>query len=325
MTPPKIYGLIGYPVKHSLSPAMHNAAFKELKINAEYRLFEVKPEQLEDFLLKNIEVEDMQKRKVFTQDILGFNITIPHKIRAREILEKNFPFKNSKNVVEVARYYLKLTGAVNTVKRNGGELEYWNTDAEGFEKSLKADLHKEKSEFMRKKDTYILLLGCGGAGRAVIAVFGWKNAYLSPKKIYIYDNNKQIAENAYNYVTKDIDIDNSFKKQLRKKIEIISKEEIADKIKKCDLLVNATPIGMKDGDGFPIDTALLKQNKELSVYDIVYNRETQLVKDAKLFGLAAVNGLGMLLYQGVIAFEIWTGQKAPVDIMRQALIDGLKK
>ena len=120
----KIYGLIGYPVKHSLSALMHNAAFKEAGINAEYRLFEVAPQELEGFLLK----------KAFAENIYGFNITIPHKIKAREILGKNYPAVREA-MTAVDWYYLELTAAVNTVKREKDKLLYWNTDAGGFFRS----------------------------------------------------------------------------------------------------------------------------------------------------------------------------------------------
>jgi shikimate dehydrogenase len=140
-----IYGVIGWPIKHSLSPAMHNAAFKKLGIKAEYRLFEVKPEDLEDFIFNR-------------KDVIGFNITVPHKIKAREILEKNpeAPIKHAQsNVI--------LTGAVNTAKRTASVLEYCNTDVLGFQTALKEDLRFDV------KNKIVLLIGCGGAGRAVIA------------------------------------------------------------------------------------------------------------------------------------------------------------
>ena len=141
--PPKIYGLIGYPVKHSLSRAMHNSAFKHLKdqgkidYNAEYRLFEVIPTKLKDFILNPKEVfRDTDNNPVRAGDVLGFNITIPHKVRARDILEEKFPFDNSKTQRPEDEYYVKLSGAINTVKRNGGKIEYRNTDAAGFLQSL---------------------------------------------------------------------------------------------------------------------------------------------------------------------------------------------
>ena len=86
----KTYGLIGYPVKHSLSGLMHNAAFKELKMEAQYRLFEVAPEDLGDFLARDKKIKDKEGSSFSVEDLSGFNITIPHKVRAKEILEKHF-------------------------------------------------------------------------------------------------------------------------------------------------------------------------------------------------------------------------------------------
>lgn len=299
-SPPKIYGLIGYPVKHSLSDVMHNAAFKTLKINAEYKLFEVEPVKLEDFLLKN------------SLGISGFNITIPHKVKAKEILEKRFPFPDNLEVIEEDLYYVKVSGAINTVKRQGDKIKYYNTDATGFLRALEEDLK------FQPQDKEVLLIGCGGAGRAVIAALGWKNTRI--RKIYVNDIDV-VAINSFkkHFLT----LSKEWQKELDEKVEFISVSQIPQKIKICNLLVNASPIGMREDDTSIIDKGLL--HKELSVYDLVYNRETQLVKDAKSRGVQAVNGLGMLLHQGTVTFELWTGQKAPIEIMRQALKEAFCK
>ena len=269
-----IYGIVGWPVKHSLSPAMHNKAFKKLGIDATYRKFEIKPEGLEDFLLKR-------------KDIVGFNITVPHKVRAKEIFDKKTDVSGSD--------YADLCGAINTVKLVGGKFQYTNTDVPGFLTSLKEDLRFDYT------DKNILLIGCGGAGRAVIAGLGHGDK--TCKKIYAYDESEARAEACARF----------------DRLQLISKEEIGQIVKRCQLLVNATPIGMKEGDDSPIDKNLL--HKDLFVYDAVYNRETELVKAAKQ---RAVGGLGMLLYQGAHAFEFWTGKKAPVDVMRDALKKALE-
>ncbi|MBI4708501.1 MAG: shikimate dehydrogenase [Candidatus Omnitrophica bacterium] len=284
---------------------MHNAAFKELNIPAEYRLFEVKPEELEEFLLGNIPVTDTQGKSFSSQEILGFNITIPHKVRAKEILESKFPVTGLGKTLP----YVKISGAINTVKRKAdGALEYINTDVTGFSKSLREDLK------FSPKDKNILLIGCGGAGRAVVAGLVWKAPH--PAKIYIYECNNETVESTRKHFEQFT--------VLSREIEFISSEQIPEVIKKCELLVNASPVGMKESDGSVIDKNLL--HKDLYVYDLVYNRETQLIKDAKSQGVKnAVNGLGMLLYQGVDAFELWTCQKAPVEIMRKALIEALSK
>ena len=264
-----IYGIIGWPIKHSLSPLMHNAAFKALGIEARYEKFEIRPEGLEDFLLKR-------------KDIKGFNITVPHKVRAKEILERQPNVSGSD--------YADLCGAINTVKLVGGRFQYTNTDVLGFLTSLKEDL---RFDYVDKN---ILLIGCGGAGRAVIAGLGYGDT--TCKKIYAYDESEAAVKACAKF----------------DRLQLISKEEIEENVKKCQLLVNTTPVGMKEGDGSPVDKSLLR--RDLFVYDVVYNRETELVKAAKQ---RAVGGLGMLLYQGAHAFEFWTGKKAPVDVMREAL------
>ena len=277
-----VYGVIGRPIKHSLSPVMHNAAFKELGIDAEYRKFDVKPKGLEDFLLNR-------------KDVKGFNITVPYKVTAKEILEKR-----SREVLP----YVQMSGAINTVKRAEDKFFCLNTDVIGFRRSLKEDLDFES------EDKNVFLVGCGGAGRAIVAALIWKNTP-HPKKIYIYEANDNATKSAKEHFEKF-----SITKE---KLQFITKREIPGVIASCQLLVNATPIGMKEGDGSPVDKELL--HKDLLVYDVVYNRKTELVKAAKG---RAVNGLGMFLYQGAHAFEFWTGQKAPIETMKEALNSALE-
>lgn len=278
------YGIIGYPVKHSLSPAMQNAAFKECAIDAEYELFDVAPENLEKFL------DDLAKGQ---GAISGLNVTIPHKIKAKEYLERNGKLD------EVAR----RLGAVNTIKveKNGG-LRGFNTDGPGFYRSLQEDLKFEPEG----KDIFVL--GAGGAARAVIMYLG-----NGPKKIFVSDIDKEKTAELKKHYSNYYD---------EKKLIIVSgytKETLAN----CALLINATPIGMKESDPSPIDKNLLRPGTR--VYDLVYNRPvTQFVKEANSMKLHAVTGIGMLLYQGAIAFEIWTGKKAPVGVMKKALKDALK-
>lgn len=308
----KTYGLIGYPVTHSLSGLMHNAAFKGLTIEAHYRLFEVAPEDLENFLISGKKIKDKEGNVFSMEDLSGFNITIPHKVRAYEIL-RNYHYKN----ITVGEYpYVCLSGAINTVKRQENKgIEFENTDAPGFMKSLEKDLGFDF------KDKNIFVFGCGGAGRAVIAglsagLAGLKKDDERVKKIYIYDTHQESLESAQTHF-------NNFK-DLKDKLEFIySQSQIADKIKNCQLLVNASPVGMKEGDASTINKDLLHQ--DLSVYDVVYNWETQLIKDAKSRGLNNSGGGGMLLYQGVAAFELWTGENAPVEVMRGALEEGLRE
>jgi len=290
----KTYGLIGYPVKHSLSPLMHNAAFKHLEINAEYRLFEVSPSDLEDFLLNRKEVS-------------GFNITVPHKVRAKEILERNFSDKHpgkddKKHPAEISS---DIVGAINTVNREP-ELKFYNTDSVGFSAALEKDLG------FKKEGKIVLLIGCGGAGRAVVGSLTTPDS--SVKKVYIYEVNNETAESALRHFSNC--------KYTRGKFEFVTFQQIPEIIGRCQLLVNASPVGMKETDASPLDKSLL--HKDLYVYDVIYNRVTDLIKEARSLGLEAKSGEGMLLYQGAFAFEIWTGVKAPLDVMKKALEEGLK-
>jgi shikimate dehydrogenase len=267
------YGVIGWPIEHSLSPAMHNAAFKALGIDAIYEKIQVKPEDLEDFLLNNREYK-------------GFNVTIPYKVRAREILEKRFPY----NLSDTYSRTVVLSGAVNTVKRVGDKIEYLNTDVSGFSFSVERDLGFKASEH---KGSSVLILGCGGAARAVMTVLQTSSVSI----MYAYDIDKDVAKSTKRHFSR---------------LSVISQEEIKDKIKECKLLVNTTPIGMREGGPSPIDKELLR--KDLYVYDVIYNRKTQLVKDAKFQGAKAVNGEGMLAAQGAFACSYWTGCK-PADVL----------
>ena len=276
-----IYGLIGHPVGHSLSPAMHNAAFRALKIDAEYKLFDVPIADLEKFL------SDIPKN-----GIAGANVTVPHKVMAWGFVQKN-------GYLDDAAIRL---GAVNTLKVSGKRLEGFNTDGPGFYRSLVDDL-----KFDPEGKT-IFVLGAGGAARAIVMYLGNR-----PKKIYVTDIDDYETEDLRGHFEKYYDW---------RKFEMMKIGDFHKDLENAELLIQATPIGMKDDDPSPIDTDYLHNG--LKIYDLVYNRPaTRLVEEAVKRGLCAVTGLGMLLYQGAIAFELWTGKKAPVEVMRKALKEAL--
>lgn len=272
-----IYGLIGHPVEHSLSPAMHNAAFKALGIDAEYRLFDVLPENLDLFL-----------RELPKNSISGTNVTIPHKVKAKQYIEANGSLND---------HAMRL-GAVNTIKVDGQKLSGFNTDGPGFYRSLVEDLKFEP------EGKTVFVLGAGGAARAIIMFLGE-----GPKKIYVTD----IDDFAATELKKHFDKYYSWRK-----LEVMKRGDFEKDFEKADLFIQATPIGMKEDDPSPIDVNYL--HPKLRVYDVIYNRPlTKLVQEASKRKLHATTGLGMLLYQGAIAFELWTGKKAPVEVMRKAL------
>ncbi len=270
----KIYGLIGLPVSHSLSPLMHNAAFRALKINSEYRLFELKPEGLESFFGSLTE-----------NNIYGLNVTVPYKEKILTFLDK---------ISDEA----KIIGAVNTIRISGNILEGFNTDGQGFIKNLKEDLK------FQPEAKAVIILGAGGAARAISVYLCKEN----PGSITIYDVDSNKASKLVSHLKENF-----------KKITVNQAASIEELVlEETDLLVNATPIGLKESDPRIIDVNLLSKN--ILVYDLIYNpKETKLLRLAKARGLRVSNGLGMLLYQGMIAFEIWTGRPAPKEVMQKAL------
>ena len=287
-----IYGLVGYPVRHSLSPAMHNAAFRALKINAEYRLFEVPKEKLKDFFLIDNPVRDIKGDFFYRQDLRGFNVTVPHKESVLEYLQWLSP-------------EVKFTQACNTIAiKEKNFLEGWNTDGTGFyqhlTKELKFDIPGSKA----------VILGAGGAAKAIIDQLARHNA----KEIAVYDidrvKSRRLAEK----------IKTEFPKCVVVSLDAIDYLDL----KNADLLINATPVGMKEGDPKLISPEILPPR--LLVYDLIYNpQETNLLQSAKSAGAKISNGLGMLLYQGVKSFSIWTDREAPIDVMKTALRNALER
>lgn len=268
---------------------MHNAAFKYLGIDANYRLFEVRPEELEDFLLEDITVQDINGDGVRTKDILGFNVTIPYKERVLKYLQWKSP-------------EVRFTDAVNVViAKKQNYLKGFNTDGIGFHRHLTKDL---KFTISNKK---IVILGAGGAAKAVTNQLARKEA----RAIVIYDIDKDKSLNLAEKINREFPKCNA---------SYVNSIEELD-IKNADLLINATPIGMKENDSCLINPEVFHSG--LLVYDLIYNPpETKLLKLAKEKGAKVSNGLGMLLYQGVLSFRHFTGQKVTdelIRVMRQAL------
>lgn len=274
----QIYGVLGYPAKHSLSPLMHNAAFKALGINAEYKIFEVEPSDLENF------IQLLSKEK-----ISGINVTIPYK-------EKVISF------LDVISAEAKLIAAVNTIKVSEAKLEGFNTDGEGFLRDI-----SEVFDF-NPTGKAIAILGAGGAAKSVSVYL----AKTTPKKIAIYDVDKIKLKGCLGHLN-----------DCCKAVEFIAAGSIEELgIEESDLLVNATPIGMKETDPLLVDKKFMR--KGLLVYDLIYHvQETKLIRAAREKGCLATNGLGMLLAQGELSFKIWTGRNPPREIMRQALLAAL--
>jgi len=268
----KVTGLFGYPVDHSLSPAMHNAAFKHMGLDYCYVTFSVRPDMLKDAV-----------QAIRALNLKGVNVTVPHK-------ENVMPFLDE--ISEEASFI----GAVNTIRNDNGRLTGYNTDGRGFMQSL-----TNAGIDVTGKTIYIA--GSGGAARAI-------GYYLCPEStsVWLYDVDTFKA--------------NTLKQHLNKLKDNISLAytgliKSKDFFSGIDVIINATPLGLSVNDPMPVDISLL-DSKHI-VCDLIY-KETPLLHKASEKGCRTMNGLGMLLYQGVFAFEIWTGMMPPAEIMRQALV-----
>jgi shikimate dehydrogenase len=261
--------LIGYPVEHSVSPKMQNAAFKYYNIAVDYKLAKVKPDNLSNFLKKHTE-----------DSVLGFNITIPHKVAVLRYLD------------EVDTIALSI-GAVNTVKNIGGHLRGYNTDGVGGVCAL-------EKYYGDLKGSRVLILGSGGAARALAYTLSEK-----VESLYILNRTAQKAE----------ELSTKLKEKGNSRVIGEGFEALKNRINQVDIIINTTSIGMfPNVEETPVPTNLL--NKDLLVYDIVYNPiQTKLLKDAKIAGSQTLSGLMMFVYQGAEAFRIWTGLQPPIDLM----------
>jgi len=267
----KITGLFGYPVEHTLSPVMHNAAFEALGLDYCYVAFPVHPDYLEEAV-----------KAIKALNFSGVNVTIPHK-------EKVIPFLDE---IDKEASYI---GAVNTIVNSNGRLKGYNTDGRGFmQYFFECGISAEGKE--------MLIVGAGGASRAISYYLG-KEA----EKVYLYDIEKEKAERLV--------------ADLKKNFDNISTVDDIARIERFHLLINATPLGLKDEDPLPFDTALLRSDQ--IVCDLIY-KKTRLLDEASKKGCLTLDGLGMLLWQGVFAFELWTRMSPPIDIMRDALYKSLR-
>jgi shikimate dehydrogenase len=266
--------LIGHPVAHSLSGAMQTAAFEALGIDATYELWDRTALQLTEAV-----------GELRGDDILGANVTIPHKERVAPLVDRQTEDAHA-------------TGAVNTITREGKRLIGHNTDVPGFRVALDALVGKQK---MPRTG---VVLGAGGGARAV--VFGLITEGF--QRVIVFNRHLHRAEALVRHFGRT-----AAHMELRAMPwhESIIEAELA----KTKVLVNATSIGLAD-DSSPIPAEILPP--ELLVLDLIYRR-TRLLRDAEAAGATTADGGLMLLHQGAAAFALWTGQPAPLDVMQAAL------
>ncbi|MBR3654132.1 MAG: shikimate dehydrogenase [Elusimicrobia bacterium] len=252
----KLLGIFGNPVNHSLSPIMHNTWFEKYKLNYLYVAFDVLPKNLKSAV-----------ESIRTLNILGVNVTVPHKIDVMKYID---------TVDDAA----KAIGSVNTIVNKKGKLYGYNTDWQGFI----ADL---KSKNINLKNKTILVVGAGGAAKAILYAL----TKLKVKQIYLtsrtFDKAKFVARKYKNISVIDIN-----------KIPVSFFKDI-------DCLVNCSTCGMKKEDKLPF--TIKEFNKKIVFYDIIYNKETPFKKFAAKNKIKYFSGEGMLIYQGAVSFDKWAG------------------
>ena len=267
----KVCAIIGDPVEHSLSPVIHNSAFKELGLNFVYIAFRVTKNELKNAI-----------SGARSLGLIGLNVTMPH---------KNTVIKYLDEVSNTA----EAIGAVNTILGTQKKFVGFNTDGKGAIMALQRNNLDPEGKKM-------VLLGSGGAAKAI-------SYYTAPlvKELVILNRTPQKAKKLVESLYKSFDT--------KIKGRFLSSTVLKEELETTDLLVNATSMGMNpESNESPVPLNLLR--RDIGVMDIIYNPlNTKLLKDAKSVGAKVISGLDMLIYQGAVAFEIWTNYPAPVEVM----------
>jgi shikimate dehydrogenase len=272
----QLCGVIGNPVEHSLSPAIHNAAFQKLGLNFVYLAFKV--EHLEGALrgIRSL------------GSVRGMSVTIPHKVTAVQYLDE---------VEATARNI----GAINTIVVENGRLLGYNTDAAGALRAL-------RTAGVAVREQQVLLLGSGGAARAIAFALAAEARPAGMTILGIDDNERRTLVGDLRTRT-GLHVDD----------DTLTAESLQRCLQRVSVVLHCTPVGMhpKVNDTC-VPAALFRP--QLTVMDIVYNPlETRLLREARAAGCTTVRGLEMFLHQAAAQFELWTGQPAPIDVMRSVL------
>jgi len=288
----QLVGLIGWPVEHSLSPVMHNGAFDALGLNWRYVPLPVPPGQVETAV-----------RGLAALGFRGANVTVPHKQAVMGALDSITPAA-------------KALGAVNTlvVGRNASGAAIvggYNTDSKGFVGALR------EGGYEPEDGGDAIVVGAGGAARAVVFGLLWSGS----GQITILNRTVERAQ----VLVADLEtlLDAGWEGRLR--ALPLTPETLIESARIADLLVNATTVGMWPHVRGSIWPKGMPIPAHLTVFDLVYSPlETKLLRQTRGSGARAIDGLGMLVRQGALAFEMWTGAEAPVEVMRAACERGLR-
>jgi shikimate dehydrogenase len=278
-------GLIGYPLKHSISPYFQQAALDYHRLDIRYELWETSPAQLQD------RVNNLRK----PQNV-GANVTMPHKAAVLPLLDEVDDMASS-------------IGAVNTIVKKDDRLFGFNTDAHGFIEAL------DKEGNFDPEGKQVVILGAGGVGKAVGFVLVQRRVASLAITDGIFERAKALAENLMRHI-KD---SSPSSKDLEPDITAFQWQSLssAETLNNCDLIVHCTTIGMEHSSQerqSPLSLEVIPRS--VLVYDLVYNPWlTPLLGLAQKAGANILGGLPMLVFQGAASFKLWTGREAPVDIM----------
>ena len=276
----QLLALLGSPVGHSASPAMYNYSFEKLGLDYAYVAFDVKEEGME---------QAIEAMTLF--NMRGCNVTMPGKNIAVKFMDELSPAA-------------ELIGAVNTIVNDNGHLTGHNTDGVGFVRNLK----EHGVEVAGKK---LVIAGGGGAATAIqcqcaldgareITIFNKKDAFFQRS----VDTAEKIMKKLPECIVNVYDIDDI--------------DKMTEEINSAEIFINGTIVGMKPMDDQSVikDTSVFR--KDLVVCDVVYNpEETKLLREAREAGCTCIGGKGMLLWQGVAAFKLYTGQDMPVEEVKE--------
>lgn len=273
----KLFAVIGDPVAHSLSPAMHNAAFQAADKNAEYLAVRVAAEDLVSFV-----------REARTR-LAGFNVTIPHKHAMAPLLD-------------ALSEESELCGSVNTVRvdSDAGMAAGHTTDGPGFERAV-----SEAFSFPLK-GADICFIGCGGVVRAL----AFHCASAGARSLRILNRTPGKAPALLRSVQKH------FPAVFCEDALLGDRDRAAEFLNFSQLAVQCTSLGLRDGDPLPLEPEFFP---EKTLYFDVICRRAPLLRALEKRGISVQNGAGMLLHQGALSYEIWFGEKPPLDVMRAAL------
>ena len=279
-----LIGLMAYPIRHSMSPTMHNNAFAKLGLNYAYLAFEVTNETLPAAI-----------QSIRTLDMSGSNISMPNKQKVIPLLDKLDPAA-------------EMIGAVNTIVNDDGILTGYTTDGIGFMKSL-------DDEGINIRGHKMTLAGAGGAGTAIAV----QAALDGVTEMSIFN----LHDDSWDNAKRNVELLNEKTNCKATLHELEDRDDLKAEIADSFIYTDATGVGMKPLENETLVTDPSWFREDLVVFDTVYApRNTKLMQVAEQAGVKHVfNGLGMMLEQGAAAFKLWTGEDMPVDYIRQILFD----